>query len=157
MEMYVGTKTLFAKPMTLGEYNLHRGWTIPDNENPEALGYLVEYDDGYQSWSPKKQFEEAYKSNGNFSFGHAMWLIERKKLMARSGWNGKDMFIFKVNGSVFTVDREPLISILGRNTMVEYHSHIDMKTATGEIIPWLCSQADMQAHDWMLVPSFYKT
>jgi hypothetical protein len=26
-----------------------------------------------------------------------------------------------------------------------------MKTATGEIVPWLCSQTDMLAEDWEVV------
>lgn len=67
---------------------------------------------------------------------------------ARSGWNGKGMFIFLVAGSVFRVNREPLLSILGEGTEVEYHGHVDMKTADGKIVPWLCSQTDMLAEDW---------
>lgn len=58
---YVGTKALFAQPMTLGNYNNRRGWTIPENEDPSREGYLVEYPDGYISWSPKEVFEETYQ------------------------------------------------------------------------------------------------
>ena len=61
MIKYIGTKELKAKPMTRGEYNEHRGWKIPENENPEDLGYLVQYEDGYISWSPKETFEKAYR------------------------------------------------------------------------------------------------
>jgi hypothetical protein len=67
---------------------------------------------------------------------------------ARAGWNGKGMFIFLVNGSTFKVNREPLLSILGEGTEVEYHAHIDMKTAQGYVVPWLASQADVLAEDW---------
>ena len=67
---------------------------------------------------------------------------------ARTGWNGNGMFIFLVAGSVFRVNREPLLSILGEGTEVEYHGHVDMKTADGKIVPWLCSQTDMLAEDW---------
>lgn len=66
----------------------------------------------------------------------------------RAGWNGKGMFIFLVPGSVFKVNREPLLSILGEGKEVEYHAHIDMKTAQGYVIPWLASQADVLAEDW---------
>lgn len=34
MKQYIGTKIIKAKPMTRGEYNIHRGWKIPENENP---------------------------------------------------------------------------------------------------------------------------
>lgn len=60
MKKYIGCKLLEAKPMTRGDYNTFRGWTIPENENPEDEGYLVEYPDGYISWSPKQIFEIAY-------------------------------------------------------------------------------------------------
>jgi len=57
---YIGVKMLDAKPMDLGAYNKYRGWTIPENENPESPGYLVRYPDGYESWSPHDTFEAAY-------------------------------------------------------------------------------------------------
>lgn len=61
MKKYVGCKEVEAKPMNRGDYNQYRGWTIPVGENPEDEGYLVKYSDGYESWSPKKQFDEAYR------------------------------------------------------------------------------------------------
>ena len=61
MKKYVGTKIIEATEMNRGDYNKYRGWTIPENENPEDEGFLVKYSDGYESWSPKKQFEEAYR------------------------------------------------------------------------------------------------
>lgn len=65
MERYVGTKIIQAKPMTRGEYNLFRGWTIPADEKPCDEGYLVQYEDGYISWSPKATFEESYRKTGS--------------------------------------------------------------------------------------------
>lgn len=70
---------------------------------------------------------------------------------AREGWNGKGMYIFLVQGSRFTVNREPLLSILGEGTVVDYRSHIDMKTADGSIVPWVASQTDLLADDWTFV------
>lgn len=60
MKKYIGCKLIEAEPMTKREYHLFRGWPIPENENPENMGYLVRYSDGYTSWSPKRVFEEAY-------------------------------------------------------------------------------------------------
>ena len=84
-------------------------------------------------------------------FSIALLNIKSGHRVARSGWNGKGMFIFLVPGSVFKVNREPLMSILGEGTQVTYHAHVDMKTATGEIVPWLCSQTDLLATDWEIV------
>ena len=58
---YVGTKALFGQPMTLGDYNAYRGWVIPENEDPNREGYLVQYPDGYVSWSPKEVFDASYQ------------------------------------------------------------------------------------------------
>ena len=60
MNKYIGFKMLQAEPMNLGDYNKFRGWTIPENENPDTEGYKVVYPDGYVSWSPKEIFETAY-------------------------------------------------------------------------------------------------
>lgn len=63
---YLGIKVLQdAKPMTLGEYNTYREWPIPENEDPEREGYWVEYKGGYESWSPKEEFEAAYMAVGD--------------------------------------------------------------------------------------------
>lgn len=86
-----------------------------------------------------------------FEFGLALHALKSGKRVAREGWNGKGMFLFLVNGSRFKVNREPLLSILGEGTEVDYHAHIDMKTAQGYVVPWLPSQADMLANDWQLV------
>ena len=72
---HVGTKYLKAWPMTRGEYNAYRGWTMPESEDPTDAGYLVEYEEGgepnhpnhtgYISWSPKEVFEEHYVPCGD--------------------------------------------------------------------------------------------
>ena len=85
-------------------------------------------------------------------FSKALTAIKAGALVSRSGWNGKGMFVFLVNGSTFTVNREPLLSILGAGSVVNYLPHVDMKTADGTIVPWLVSQSDLLADDWGVVP-----
>lgn len=84
------------------------------------------------------------------TFSEALAQVKDGRRVCRSGWNGKGMFIFLVPGSHFKVNREPLLSILGPGTGVDYHGHIDMRTATGQIVPWVASQTDMLADDWRL-------
>jgi hypothetical protein len=57
---FIGVKRIGAVPMNLGDYNKHKGWKIPDDEDPAKEGYLVIYSDTYESWSPKEVFEDAY-------------------------------------------------------------------------------------------------
>lgn len=114
-------------------------------------GYAVKYSDGYTSWSPKEVFEEAYQPLTALSFGHAIVALKSGLKVARAGWNGKGMFLFLVNGSTFKVNRAPLLGIYPEGTEIQYHAHIDMKTAQGYVVPWLASQPDMLADDWQIV------
>lgn len=82
-------------------------------------------------------------------FGEALQSLKQGKRVCREGWNGKGMFLFLVPGSRFKVNRPPLLGIYEEGTEVEYHAHVDMKTAQGYVVPWLCSQADMLAEDWV--------
>lgn len=82
------------------------------------------------------------------NFGDVIAGLKVGRRFGRSGWNGKGMFVFLVPGSTFKVNREPLLSILGEGSEVQYHAHIDMKTAQGYVVPWLASQDDMLADDW---------
>mgnify|MGYP003661153359 CR=1 FL=1 len=85
------------------------------------------------------------------NFGDALSLLKAGMKVARAGWNGKGMFIFLVPGSRFKVSRAPLLGIYEEGTEIEYHAHIDMKTAQGYVVPWLASQSDMLAEDWEIV------
>lgn len=56
LKPYIGTKVILAKPMHENE------WLKGKNqESANRDGYLVIYSGGYRSWSPKKEFEEAYR------------------------------------------------------------------------------------------------
>lgn len=71
-----------------------------------------------------------------FDFGFALSCLRGGTRVAREGWNGKGMWL-----------------------ALEYPEHdskmtlpfIYMKTADGHLVPWLASQTDMLAVDWMLV------
>lgn len=84
-------------------------------------------------------------------FGQALVALKEGRRVARAGWNGKGMFLFLVAGSNFVVNREPLLSIMGEGALVTYRPHIDMKDAEGKVVPWLASQTDMLAEDWVEV------
>ena len=81
-------------------------------------------------------------------FSDALRLVKAGKKVAREGWNGKGMFIFLVAGSRFKVNRPPLLGIYPEGTEIDYHGHVDLRSATGQIVPWNPSQTDMLAEDW---------
>lgn len=84
-------------------------------------------------------------------FGQALKEIEDGQRLARGGWNGKEQFVFFVPGSVFKVNREPLLSILGEGTEVKYRPHIDLRAVDGTIGVWQPSMSDVLADDWAIV------
>lgn len=148
MKQYIGTKIIKAEAMTRGEYNIKRGWKIPANENPEDEGFLVEYSDGYISWSPKKQFEEAYRECDNMTFGLAIEALKKGLKVARKGWNGKGQYIeLATNISYVNAGDE----IINCNHDAIGNKAIAFVGTSGVQMGWLASQADMLAEDWCIV------
>lgn len=148
MQKYIGTKQIEARPMTRGDYNIYRGWQIPADENPADEGYLVRHSDVYESWSPKAQFEEAYRPCNNLTFGIAIEMIKRGFKDARKGWNGKKQYIqlataisYKsMDGDVVNCEHESI-----------GNKAIAFVGTSGVQMGWLASQADMLAEDWVIV------
>ena len=86
-------------------------------------------------------------------FSMALQHLKAGGLAQRAGWNGKKMFVYLVAGSTFQVNRAPLNKIFPEGTEINYCPHIDMRTADGKCVPWLASQTDILADDWIVVPS----
>lgn len=66
MKQYTGTKTIKACEMSRVEAEMLLNRQIKPKDVLNEPGYLVEYPDGYKSWSPKEAFEEAYKPSETF-------------------------------------------------------------------------------------------
>lgn len=56
---YIGAKVVKAKPMDHATFLSEIKGKAIDHENSD--GYMVVYDDGYTSWSPKEVFERCYR------------------------------------------------------------------------------------------------
>lgn len=134
--------------MTRGEYNTYRGWAIPENENPADEGYLVVYPDGYESWCPKAQFEEAGRPIDGMTFGIAIDACRYKGAkIQRANWNGEGQYVeYKVVEVCYSEE-----SKLVQSYAFVFH-FVNRKTGeTGIQVGWLASQADMAADDWRIV------
>ncbi|CDZ67647.1 Hypothetical protein NGAL_HAMBI2605_59280 [Neorhizobium galegae bv. orientalis] len=172
MQEFYGTKRVAALPMTRLAYNDYRGWQLPRDENGADDGYLVEYKHGgkgnhpdhvgYISWSPKAQFDAAHQPTSAMSFGHAIAALKEGYRVARSGWNGKGMFIYLQKGSY---DVPPDGSVPHQVGGVPFPLFDDgdhgtttrmpcmcMRAADGSIVTgWLASQTDILAEDWTIL------
>lgn len=154
MEKFIGTKMVEAKPMTRGEYNKYRGWTIPANENPVDNGYLVRYSDGYESWSPQKQFEEAYRDCEGMSFGIVLELLKKGCKVAREGWNGKGMFVVYQKGYPEGIPCNQQTAEawgLKEGDLFKCNPYLQIKQADGSHSMWVPSVGDVLAEDWVIV------
>lgn len=95
------------------------------------------------------------------NFGEAIAALNDGKMVSRSGWNGKGMFVYKTVGNTVSKDFIPKFASLPQPVKdflekkgedVVFHSSITMYTAAGEMQPgWLASQADILAEDWGIV------
>jgi hypothetical protein len=70
-----------------------------------------------------------------FDIGQAIQLMRDGRKVARQGWNGKNMWLRLQVPDAHSKMTEP---------------YVYMHTAQGGKIPWLCSQADLLADDWVI-------
>lgn len=96
------------------------------------------------------------------NFGEAIAALKDGKRIARSGWNGKGMFLILVAGTPEAQLREgtPYYNAVHLapdfSGIAEILPHIDMWTTNSEgrraFLPgWLASQTDMLSEDWVII------
>lgn len=85
-------------------------------------------------------------------FGKAIECLKQGKKVAREGWNGKGMFLYYVPANKYPATTDIGKSISDDNGLVDYGAYIAMKTAQGNVVPWLASQTDVLAEDWKVLP-----
>ena len=85
------------------------------------------------------------------NFGKAIEALKQGKKVTRKGWNRKKMFLYYVPACRYTARTEFEKSIANEECNVQYGPYIAMKTAQGNVVPWLASQTDMLSEDWEIV------
>lgn len=147
MEQYIGTKIVEAEKA----YKT----VETDNDHESGIqtatlmeGYRVRYQDGYESWSPKDVFEEAYRHTDAMPFGLAIEAAKKGCKIARKGWNGKKQHVELAtcisyknhDGDVINAEHKAI----GNQALA-------FVGTSGVQLGWLASQADMLADDWMII------
>lgn len=82
------------------------------------------------------------------SFGQAVEALKAGGWVCRLGWNGKGMYLFLI-GVAGSSDCWTYTN--GRNDNRPLLPFIAMKTADDHVVPWLASQTDVLAEDWVIV------
>jgi hypothetical protein len=71
-----------------------------------------------------------------YNIGAAVTFLKQGRKVARSGWNGKGMYL-----ELQVPDEHSKMSL----------PYVYMKTSDNKLVPWLCSQTDLLAEDWTIV------
>ncbi len=67
------------------------------------------------------------------NIGYAVGELRQGYKVTRRGWNGKGMYL--------------MLQVPDTNSKMTL-PYVYMKTAQGDLVPWLCSQTDLLATDW---------
>lgn len=84
-------------------------------------------------------------------FGHAIKVLKEGKKVARTGWNGKGMYLFFIGTDTGVRGTGGWTYTNGVNDNMGLLPFIAMKTADNKVVPWLASQTDVLANDWQTV------
>ena len=145
LRRYIGVKIVEAWPED----------KVCDGDNVSSAGYAVKYSDGFQSWCPKQQFEEANRPCDAMPFGHAIEAMKQGLRVARAGWNGKGMFAVISEGYLleaekfFNKDLQKHAVKLGG--FMKVRDCFLLKTAQDDAAYWSPSTSDCLADDWQIV------
>lgn len=155
MPKYIGTKIIEAEPAYRldGRKVQPDTWTVPKGAKVEE-GYVVRYPDGYESWSPKDVFEEAYRPFTGMTFGLAIEAAKKGAKITRRGWNGKGMWVVYRTGypEGIPCNKNTAESVgIPEGTLFKVRPYLQMKCVDGSFQMWLASQSDILADDWEVV------
>lgn len=104
----------------------------------------------------------------NLNFGQAIEALKEGKLVQRTGWNGKGMFLFMRPADELTMEFIPNVRSLPESVKkwlennitpdntpsgkIAFNAYICMKAADGSVVNgWLASQTDMLSEDWCIL------
>lgn len=77
-------------------------------------------------------------------FGEILKHIKAGLQVARKGWNGKGMYLELIPADGWA-------KLFGNTTDYVSAPFIMMKTADDKLVPWLASQTDILAEDWVVI------
>ena len=136
------------------------GWAERYKGTDDDYGYFVRYEDGYESWSPSKAFEEGYREVTGVSnvpqrvikpstFSGALISLGEGKKLARAGWNGKGMYVELQKPDAHSKMTRPYIFMtIPAGSSNQFGAE---GKETDQRVPWLVSQTDLLSEDWVIV------
>ena len=87
----------------------------------------------------------------SMNFGAALEAIQAGQRIARTGWNGKGMFVYFVPPASYPVQTGAAKAHFGKGAMVPYNAYMAIKNVDGTVSTWVPSVNDCLASDWGVV------
>lgn len=159
MEQYIGTKMIQAEPAWRVTTEDGRKFIQLKSDNSDFAGkiedgYKVVYPpDGYESWSPKEVFEAAYRRTDSMNFGLAIEAAKMGRKIARTGWNGKGMWVVYRTGypDGIPCNKNTADAVgIPEGSLFKVQPYLQMKCVDDSFQMWLASQSDILADDWYI-------
>ena len=123
---------------------------ILQQSQPKRTGELSKHDDyvkavkDYKKNMNKKQYVKNTERSSYMTFSKVLDMMKKYRQdnlrFRRIGWNGKDMYI--------------TLQCPDENSKMT-QPYIYMKTADGNLVPWVASQTDLLSEDWVQLPENY--
>lgn len=86
-----------------------------------------------------------------FEFSIALPLLKKGNKLARTGWNGKGMFIYYIPADAYPPRTEIAKSFCNSDGLVPYNAYLAIKNVDGAVSTWVPSINDVLADDWIIV------
>ena len=87
------------------------------------------------------------EANDFLNFGDAIAALKSGYKVARAGWNGKNMWLSYLDPYM----NKQFTLIEKDDAEGTFSPYIGMKTADNKYVPWLASQTDLLACDWVII------
>lgn len=87
-------------------------------------------------------------------FSEALELLKMGSLLSREGWNGKGMYVVLQKGYPGGIAINAQTAAATRQeegTICFFRPYLMMRTVDGSFVPWVVSQTDLLAEDWVTV------
>lgn len=91
------------------------------------------------------------RSLASMDFSAALAWCKAGKKIARTGWNGKGMYVVYQPGypQGIAINRNTAKATgLKEGTVCRFLPYLMFRTVQGDFVPWLASQTDLLAEDW---------
>lgn len=119
-----------------------------DIDLPEGPVVDVICADTYVYRLPREEYEgTGWMPRSRMTFGMAIDALVDGDRVARRGWNGKGMWLILAPQGFASVAEHGE----GGHTALVLNPFIVMRAADGSYVPWLASQTDILAQDWVVV------